>query len=252
MISKDATDAIETLVDLINTDPTVAGQDLLDTIEALHDFVARNAIAEVQPVVVSDLVPIHALRTLGTALAHEADEDTRIKLINRMVLEAKVAPRLTNHDGYAWHIHYAGLDPAVADYLGAGCGVSLMLLVDAGELARFSTCQNVDCRNAFLDLSKNRSRKYCDSASCGGRVHSANYRARARDGVTRDGATRDGVLRDGVARDGAARDGVVRDGVGRDGAARDGVPVDGVTRDGAGRDGVQQPLEAPEPRVANS
>jgi predicted RNA-binding Zn ribbon-like protein len=32
----------------------------------------------------------------------------------------------------------------------------------------------------FVDLSRNRSRRYCDSRTCGNRLHVAAYRARQR------------------------------------------------------------------------
>lgn len=34
---------------------------------------------------------------------------------------------------------------------------------------------------AFVDLSRNRSRRYCDSRTCGNRLHVAAYRARRKE-----------------------------------------------------------------------
>ena len=39
-------------------------------------------------------------------------------------------------------------------------------------------CASPTCRDAFLDESRNRSRRYCDSRTCGNRLHVAAYRAR--------------------------------------------------------------------------
>ena len=41
-----------------------------------------------------------------------------------------------------------------------------------------ATCASPTCREVFLDLSRNRSRRYCDSRTCGNRLHVAAYRAR--------------------------------------------------------------------------
>ena len=39
-------------------------------------------------------------------------------------------------------------------------------------------CASPTCRDVFVDLSRNRSRRYCDSRTCGNRLHVAAYRAR--------------------------------------------------------------------------
>jgi len=40
------------------------------------------------------------------------------------------------------------------------------------------TCASPTCQEVFVDLSRNRSRRYCDSRTCGNRLHVAAYRAR--------------------------------------------------------------------------
>ena len=50
-----------------------------------------------------------------------------------------------------------------------------------GEQERLRRCEAPDCRRAFVDLSRNRSRRYCDSRTCGNRLHVAAYRARRKE-----------------------------------------------------------------------
>ena len=45
------------------------------------------------------------------------------------------------------------------------------------ELQRLRVCDAPDCDDVVVDLSKNRSRRYC-SASCSNRVNVAAFRAR--------------------------------------------------------------------------
>ncbi len=45
-------------------------------------------------------------------------------------------PRLTDHDGYDWHIHYFAPGASVADHLAADCGMALAFFVVAGEQGR--------------------------------------------------------------------------------------------------------------------
>ena len=45
------------------------------------------------------------------------------------------------------------------------------------ELARLRVCAADDCEDVVVDLSKNRSKRYCDG-TCGNRANVAAYRAR--------------------------------------------------------------------------
>src|SRR6478752_6012495 len=47
----------------------------------------------------------------------------------------------------------------------------------AGELARLRVCEAADCDDVVVDLSRNRSRRFCEGG-CAARAHTAAYRAR--------------------------------------------------------------------------
>jgi hypothetical protein len=78
-----------------------------------------------------------------------------------------------------------GLDasgrPAVlaTDALGAIAAAAVALSGD-GRWDRLKICPADDCRWAFYDRSKNRSRHWCSMAECGGRAKSRAFRARKR------------------------------------------------------------------------
>ena len=55
--------------------------------------------------------------------------------------------------------------------------MALVDVVRSDELDRLRVCDADDCSDVLVDLSKNRSRRYCD-AGCGNRVNVAAYRAR--------------------------------------------------------------------------
>ena len=65
--------------------------------------------------------------------------------------------------------------------LSAECGIALAYVVSAGELDRLRICEAPDCSRVLVDLSRNRCRRYCDSRTCGNRLHVAAYRARKQD-----------------------------------------------------------------------
>jgi predicted RNA-binding Zn ribbon-like protein len=45
---------------------------------------------------------------------------------------------------------------------------------------RLKLCENPDCRRAFFDRTRSRTRRWCDSAACGNRMRVRRHRARAR------------------------------------------------------------------------
>ena len=51
-------------------------------------------------------------------------------------------------------------------------------LVRADDLGRLRRCAAEDCDAVLVDLSRNRSRRFCDTGNCGNRAHVAAYRAR--------------------------------------------------------------------------
>ena len=57
--------------------------------------------------------------------------------------------------------------------------MAMVDVIRADEMARLDTCAADDCDDVVLDLSRNRSRRYC-STTCGNREAVAAYRARQR------------------------------------------------------------------------
>jgi predicted RNA-binding Zn ribbon-like protein len=55
--------------------------------------------------------------------------------------------------------------------------MALVDVIRSDEMARLRVCEAADCEDVVIDLSKNRSRRYCDGG-CGNRAHVAAYRAR--------------------------------------------------------------------------
>jgi predicted RNA-binding Zn ribbon-like protein len=55
--------------------------------------------------------------------------------------------------------------------------MALADVIRSGELARLRFCAAEDCDNVLVDLSKNRSRRFC-GLTCANRVNVAAYRSR--------------------------------------------------------------------------
>ena len=95
-----------------------------------------------------------------------------------LLAETGAIPQIVAHDGRGPHIHVSRAAAAMADRITAHLAMGLAELLVAGESGRLRTCASPTCREVFLDESRNRSRRYCDSRTCGNRLHVAAYRAR--------------------------------------------------------------------------
>lgn len=181
LITHDARCALGTVVDLVNTAPDDDTTDGLMDIPALGRFVRRHAISDIGVLSELDLAAVHKIRGRFTEVFAAPDTRSAAGIINDLVAAAGTTPQLTDHDGFDWHVHYFAPGASVADHVAADCGMALAFFVVAGEQERLRRCEAPDCRRAFVDLSRNRSRRYCDSRTCGNRLHVAAYRARRKE-----------------------------------------------------------------------
>ena len=86
-------------------------------------------------------------------------------------------PQLVRHDGWDWHLHATDPDQPLGTRMAVEAAMALLDVVRAGELERLKTCGADDCDDLHVDLSRNRSRRYCGTR-CGNRADAAAYRAR--------------------------------------------------------------------------
>jgi hypothetical protein len=182
LITHDTRCALDTVVDLVNTAPeNDTATDGLTDVASLGAFVQEHDISDVGTLSEFDLAAVRKVRGRFAEVFSAPDPGSAASVINDLVAAAGTTPRLTNHDGYDWHVHYFAPGASVADHLAADCGMALAFFVVAGEQERLRRCEAPDCRRAFVDLSRNRSRRYCDSRTCGNRLHVAAYRARRKE-----------------------------------------------------------------------
>ncbi|TDD93794.1 CGNR zinc finger domain-containing protein [Actinomadura rubrisoli] len=185
IFTHDTEQALAVVVDLINTGGAASGVEELGGLPGLRSFVARNLFSDVGELTEADLARAIDLRDRFHAVFRASDVPTAVRLVNDIVGEVRTTPHLTDHDGYDWHVHYFAPGAPVGEHLAADCGMALAYVVAAGELDRLRTCEAPDCSRVLVDLSRNRCRRYCDSRTCGNRMHVAAYRARQREATTR-------------------------------------------------------------------
>lgn len=148
----------------------------LATPEQLGEFVRRWGWTGRMTGDEVELAGVRALRPRIRRL-WQAPEDETAELVNEMLRETRALPQLVKHDQWDWHLHATPPDAALADRMLVEVAMAVVDVVRAGELGRLRVCAADDCRSLLVDLSKNRSRRFCD-AGCGNRANVAAYRAR--------------------------------------------------------------------------
>lgn len=128
----------------------------------------------------AELAAVHRLRAqIGTIWALAGDEERAVGQVNALLSDTKAAPWLTRHPEMPeWHLHLASVHDPLWQRMGAEMAMALADLIRSGELRRLKTCAAPDCEAVLVDLSRNRSGKFCDTGNCGNRQHVAAYRER--------------------------------------------------------------------------
>lgn len=124
-----------------------------------------------------------AVRALRPALRELwfVDESGVVERVNELLRRESALPQLVKHDDWDWHLHATPNDAPLARRWGVETAMAMVDLVRAGELRRLRRCAAPDCDGVLVDLSRNRSKRYCESG-CGNRLNVAAYRARLTSG----------------------------------------------------------------------
>jgi predicted RNA-binding Zn ribbon-like protein len=174
LFAHDTEAALQAAVALINTDQPDA--DELADVAALDRFISDWQWTGSRRGDRAELDRVRALRPRLRALWH-ADEEGVVAAVNGMLREARALPQLVRHGEWGYHLHATPPDAALADRMMVEAAMAIVDVVRSGELDRLRVCDAPDCDDVVVDLSKNRSRRYC-STSCTNRVNMAAFRAR--------------------------------------------------------------------------
>jgi predicted RNA-binding Zn ribbon-like protein len=175
----DQIEAMAGCAELINSGRQRDGEQLTG-LAAVQSFADRYAF-QGEPGIPADVRRLRAYRARldEIAVACEAgDIDPAVDMLNALLAQAGASPQIASHHGRGPHIHVSRPDSPLADRMAAHFAMGLAWLVVAGEAGRMRSCASPTCNDVFVDLSRNRSRRYCDSRTCGNRLHVAAYRAR--------------------------------------------------------------------------
>lgn len=156
---------------------TLDGEDdQLTTVADLDDYVRAWGFTGERRRDTRELNAVRALRPELRAL-WESDRDTVVELVNRMLSDARALPQLVRHDEWDYHLHATSPAAPLATRMAVEAAMAFVDVVRSDELARLTICAADDCENVTVDLTKNRSKRYCENG-CGNRAAVAAYRAR--------------------------------------------------------------------------
>ncbi len=171
----DTEQALQSAVVLVNS---AVPPDSLTTLEELDDFYTGFGYTGRRDRTRAELEAVRATRPRLRELL-TADRDGAVELVNGMLAEARAVPRLVRHDEYDWHVHAIEDRRPLATRIIVETAMAMIDLIRADEMSRLDICADTACDGVVLDLSRNRSKRYC-STTCANRNAVAAYRQRRR------------------------------------------------------------------------
>lgn len=165
--------ALRAGVELVNS---ASDPDTLTSVADLDEFYARWRFTGRHERTRAELDAVRALRPRLRALL-TADRDHAVALVNGLLAEVTLRPMLVRHDEYDWHLHAVDYDDPLAERIKVETAMAMVDAIRTDEMSRFGLCADDGCDGVVLDLSRNRSKRYCSTA-CANRNAVAAYRAR--------------------------------------------------------------------------
>ncbi|MEV7421539.1 MULTISPECIES: CGNR zinc finger domain-containing protein [unclassified Streptomyces] len=183
-------------VRLVNTEEPARGTDTLTSVDTVRSLFGPSSQAA-RRATDADVTRFRSVRSRLRAVFTAADSGEAtlaVDMLNSLLLEFPVSPQISGHDflddeGHPrWHLHLADHPSNATAGYAATAAMGLAFHLTEYGVDRLGLCQAAPCRNAYLDTSTNRSRRYC-SDRCATRANVAAYRARKRLETERSAAT---------------------------------------------------------------
>ncbi|MFC4375774.1 CGNR zinc finger domain-containing protein [Nocardia halotolerans] len=175
VFAHDTQAALVAAIELVNS---AEAPDTLTDPAQLADFYRRHDYTGVH---VGDDAELAAVRALRGPLRRllTSDRATAVTLVNEILREHRAVPQLVRHGDVDYHVHAVPPEAALPVRIAVETAMAMIDVIRADDLSRLSVCADDVCEGLVLDLSRNRSRRYCSTA-CGNRNAVAAYRARRR------------------------------------------------------------------------
>ncbi len=173
----------EMAVLLVNTEDPGRGRDQLTSLDDLRAFLGPHRSLWRNRATAADVAELREVRARLRAVFEKAaagDEPGAVDQLNALLADYPVSPQISGHDHREWHLHMSDRAPTVASGYAANASMGLAMQMTTVGVNRLGVCQAPPCRDVYIDVSTNRSRRYC-SDRCATRANVAAYRARRRE-----------------------------------------------------------------------
>ncbi|PBD00819.1 CGNR zinc finger protein [Streptomyces sp. Ag82_O1-15] len=163
-------DAVNLAADLANRRPTGA--------EELAVRCRAAGLVLENPATPQDLDRTQDALKAWEEVVDATDEHQRAELLNRMLAAAAAHPRMTNHAGSGWHLHFRDDRQTLGSVLFSLIAVGTALHLTGRGMHRLRRCAVSECTTIFADTSRTGRQRYC-SPRCANRDAVRRHRARS-------------------------------------------------------------------------
>lgn len=162
-------DAVKLAADLANRRPADVGE--------LADRCRAAGLVLEFPVTQRDLDRAQEALDAWEKVVDATGEHERAELLNRMLAASTAHPRMTNHTGNGWHMHYRDERLPLGSLLFSLISVGTALHLAGRGMHRLRRCAVPECAAIFADTSRTGRQRYC-SPRCANRDAVRRHRAR--------------------------------------------------------------------------
>jgi predicted RNA-binding Zn ribbon-like protein len=173
LLAHDTEASLQAAADLVNS---AEEPDTLTEVAEVDEWYARHGYTGRRDRDDAELAALRALRPVLRELL-TASRDRAAVLVNTMLADARAMPQLVRHDGIDWHLHAVSPGEPLVSRVLVETAMAMADLVRGDEMSRLAICADATCDGIVLDLTRNRSRRFC-STTCANRNAVAAYRAR--------------------------------------------------------------------------
>ncbi len=148
------------------------------TLPALLDRCVAAGLVIDFPVTDADLPATAAFLAQWLTVVDAPTPPERAHRLNALLRDASAYPRLTDHAGDGWHLHYRDPGQPLAAVLRTLISVGTALHLSGRGIHRLGRCAATDCTRPYADLSRTGRQRYC-SPTCANRDAVRRHRAKA-------------------------------------------------------------------------
>ncbi|MFF1907326.1 CGNR zinc finger domain-containing protein [Kitasatospora sp. NPDC058218] len=147
--------------------------------ESAEELATRCRVAGLvveRPAAAQDLRRTATALDAWEAVVDATDGRERAELLNRMLAAASSHPRLTDHSGDGWHLHYRDDRQSLGALLASLIAVGTALHLVGRGMHRLGRCAVAECSTIFADTTRTGRQRYC-SQRCANRDAVRRHRA---------------------------------------------------------------------------